>query len=137
MYPFRYIMDTIRDWFRRRTSRNFRLEVDTLQSIKYLAVKEKLSPEEVADLIIVNALRDIEAQEDNYNRWQTLTRREKEVAALICRGYNTQEIAARLSIAKPTVKTHVTHILSKYDVPDRQTLRLLLKGWDFNGWDQM
>lgn len=134
MYPFQYIMDTIRGWFRSKLSRNFRLEVDTLKSIQLLAAVERRSPEEIADLILINALLDRQAEEDNFNRWQTLTRREKEVAALICLNYTNREIAERLSIAQPTVKTHVSHILAKFDVEDRDALRYLLKGWDFSGW---
>lgn len=129
-------MDTIRNWFRNRLSRNFRLEVDTLDEIKLIAAYQNRTPEEIADQIILNAIRNDQVQADNYSRWLTLTSREKEVVALICTGYNTQEIADRLIIAKPTVKTHVTHILSKFDVPNRHALRLLLNGWNFTGWDQ-
>jgi hypothetical protein len=32
------------------------------------------------------------------------------------------------------VKTHVEHILSKFDTTDRFNLRLMLNGWDFSGW---
>lgn len=137
MYPFQHILETLRGWLRNRLSRNFRLEVDTLHEIRLIAERQNRTPEEIADQIIVDAIHNNRAQADNYSRWLSLTRREKEVAALICLGYNTQEITERLSIAKPTVKTHVTHILSKFNVPNRHALRLLLNGWDFSGWDQM
>lgn len=41
------------------------------------------------------------------------SRREKELAELILRGSSAQEIADRLSIALPTVKTHIRNILHK------------------------
>lgn len=48
-----------------------------------------------------------------------LTRRERELLALMARGFNNQEIAAELAIAMPTVKFHVTNILGKLAVDNR------------------
>jgi DNA-binding NarL/FixJ family response regulator len=48
-----------------------------------------------------------------------LTPREAEVMALIARGFSNHEIAARLYLSEPTVKTHVTRVLSKLRVRDR------------------
>ncbi len=51
-----------------------------------------------------------------------LTRREAEVAALICAGHANPAIAARLGIGLATVKTHVIHILAKAGVENRTAL---------------
>lgn len=48
-----------------------------------------------------------------------LTQRERELLALMARGLNNQEIAARLAIAVPTVKFHITNILGKLQVDNR------------------
>jgi NarL family two-component system response regulator LiaR len=48
-----------------------------------------------------------------------LTPREREVLALIGRGYANARIALELGIAEKTVKTHVSHVLSKLGVADR------------------
>jgi two-component system, NarL family, response regulator LiaR len=48
-----------------------------------------------------------------------LTPRERELLALMSRGLNNTEIAAELSLALPTVKFHVTNILSKLHVENR------------------
>lgn len=48
-----------------------------------------------------------------------LSRREKEMAALILEGCSADEIAARLRIALPTVKTHIRNILRKAGVKTR------------------
>jgi predicted ATPase/DNA-binding CsgD family transcriptional regulator/DNA-binding XRE family transcriptional regulator len=52
-------------------------------------------------------------------RMLPLTRREREVASLIARGYTNREIAAELVIANRTADTHVEHILRKLDLPSR------------------
>ena len=48
-----------------------------------------------------------------------LTEREMEVLRLIAAGNANKEIAAQLSIAEETVKSHVTSILSKLGANDR------------------
>jgi DNA-binding NarL/FixJ family response regulator len=52
-------------------------------------------------------------------RLSALTARELEVLREIARGDTNAQIAGRLFLSEATVKTHVTRILAKLDLPDR------------------
>jgi DNA-binding CsgD family transcriptional regulator len=56
-----------------------------------------------------------------------LTRREAEVAALIALGASNADIAAALTVAQTTVKTHLTQIYAKFGVRSRTQLALRLR----------
>lgn len=57
----------------------------------------------------------------------TLSKREQDVAHLICQGISNKRIAATLYISERTVKAHLTSIFHKLKVSNRLHLGLLLK----------
>jgi DNA-binding NarL/FixJ family response regulator len=66
------------------------------------------------------AARLVEALDDGRgDRAEQLTPREREVLALLARGFANKRIAAELGIAEKTVKTHVSNVLAKLGVSDR------------------
>lgn len=137
MYLFQRIVRTIRSRFFPDASVNsFQLDVDTLRSLNLIAEREQRTPEEIARQILDDALRSHEAQEENWLRWQSLTAREQEIAALVCLNYTTRQIASMLHISPETVKSHVERVLLKFDAADRHALRMILSGWDFSAWDR-
>ena len=70
----------------------------------------------------VEAVRAAEASQ----QVAALTQREREILALIALGLTNQEICDREWLSMPTVKTHVSHLLSKTGCRDRVQLVLLL-----------
>ena len=48
-----------------------------------------------------------------------LSHREVEVLRLVAKGKANKEIAEELGVGEGTIKTHLKHLLSKLDAPDR------------------
>jgi NarL family two-component system response regulator LiaR len=70
----------------------------------------QLSPQVAARLV-----REVRSPDNP----ETLTERETEVLRALALGFSNKEIAAELFITEKTVKTHVSSILSKLDLPSR------------------
>lgn len=52
----------------------------------------------------------------------TLTKRQKQIARLVARGYPNAEIAQRLGLTEGTVKAHMHLILLRLNITNRATL---------------
>ena len=112
-------------------------DASLLRSLRDLAAREQRPPEEVIAGLLNQALQERQAAEGSWKRWQTLTPREQQIAALVCLNHTSRQIAARLVISPETVKTHVGNLLRKFDLRTRQELRQALAGWDFSDWEQL
>ena len=63
--------------------------------------------------------KKIKDHHNNPDLHEDLTARERDILALLAKGYDNQTIADELFISLKTVKTHVSNILSKLQVDDR------------------
>jgi DNA-binding CsgD family transcriptional regulator len=69
-----------------------------------------------------------ERQNEVLRRISRLTRREREVLALLVEGADNDLVAQRLVISPETARTHIQNILSKLDVHSRlEALALVLR----------
>ncbi len=62
-----------------------------------------------------------------------MTKREREITALIAEGLSNKEIAQRLNIATYTVKSHVHNILEKQALHSRLQIAAQAHKWSLNG----
>ena len=80
---------------------------EMVRAIRAVAAGERYLPAELA--------RKLEER----NRLTPLSERELDVLRLAAQGKGNKEIAGSLGVGEGTVKTHLSHILSKLGVPDR------------------
>ncbi|MFT3887550.1 MAG: response regulator transcription factor [Arachnia sp.] len=81
-----------------------------------------LSPEAVAALLAAANAPAVEGAD----RVALLSEREAEVAELVAEGLTNADIAARLYLSLPTVKTHLARVFEKLRVTNRVQLALLV-----------
>ena len=115
--------------------RYYELDESLQVMLEGIAEQEQRSPEEVASHLLREGLERRQTEDDLWQRWQSLSGREQEVAALACLGYTNKQIALRLGVSAETVKTHLHHALTKFNLRTRAELGLLLADWDFSAWD--
>lgn len=133
---FQYIFDSLFP-SRKRASSTIELptEEDILVMLEEMANGEEYSVEELGGLILRQAvIEHYRTKIKNLRRWEELTDRQKEVAAMVCLGATNAEIAQELDISLTTVKTHMREVLRKFDVRGRHQLSYMLRRWDFTDY---
>jgi len=118
-----------------RHRRSYRLDTRQVKNLHRLAQTEQRPFQEVASDLLVSEMVQHWVWQDLWRCWQSLTPREKDVTALICLGYTSNQVAARLYITPSTVKTHARNALAKFAMENRNELRRALSEWDFSQWD--
>ena len=107
---------------------------DLLRSVRDLSVREGHQPDEMILILLDQAVKNRRQMDRAHRSWDALSPREKQVAALVCTGLPGRQIAAKLVVSPETVKTHVRHILRKFNLSSRRELCRLLADWDFSPW---
>ena len=89
-------------------------------------IPEPVAEEHVSFLQIATSIVSLSIQkatnksnQDDHKILLLITPREREVLALLPKGYTNIEIAETLGISSGTVKIHIEHILSKLELKDR------------------
>ncbi len=113
--------------------RLFSRDEQLVSKVRELAVSQQREEQEVYDDIIASGVQVLQQNDKYEETWASLSQREQQVAALICMGYRSYEIAGALGISYETVRTHSKHIYAKFGL-SRKQLRVALKGWNFQEW---
>jgi DNA-binding NarL/FixJ family response regulator len=99
---------------------------DFVQAIRIVAAGEALLAPSVTRRLLDRFATRLPSPSDDAGAQLTgLTDREREILRLVARGYANREIADQLTLAEPTVKSHVSHLLMKLDARDRAQLVML------------
>jgi len=99
---------------------------DFVRAIRIVATGDALiAPSVTRRLLDRFARLAIPEDETRSKRIAELTEREREILELVAHGLSNREIADALTLAEPTVKTHVSHLLGKLEQRDRAQLVVL------------
>jgi DNA-binding NarL/FixJ family response regulator len=89
---------------------------------------ETIVPPSMLGDLLSQLVQSRERQNEVLRRLSRLTRREREVLALLIEGADNDLVAQRLVISPETARTHIQNILSKLDVHSRlEALALVLR----------
>ncbi len=115
-------------------SRTFKISESLHVTLTTLAQHEGRPEHELANDLLAAGLTSYYSSDELLRKWDSLTARERDVAALACLGYSNKQIGVRLSVSPETVKTHLRNALSKINLHSRLELRLMFQHWDFSAW---
>ncbi len=115
-------------------SRIFLQDEEIVTLIRNAAKQQGRSEEEIITDFTKAGWDQLQQATEMEERWDSLSRREQQVAALICLGHRNYQIAEILVIAPETVKTHLQNIFTKFNLRSSKELRLVLKDWNFADW---
>jgi DNA-binding NarL/FixJ family response regulator len=95
---------------------------ELLNAIRVVAEGEALLAPSITRRLIAHFSRASRLPPERRRDLEQLTEREREVLSLLARGLSNTELAETLHVSMPTVKTHVSRILTKLGARDRTQL---------------
>jgi DNA-binding NarL/FixJ family response regulator len=98
---------------------------ELLSAIRTVAAGEALLAPSVTRRLIAHFAAGAQPPKPAPHGLEELTEREREVLALVARGLSNAELAELLYVSLPTIKTHVSRILTKLGARDRTQLVVL------------
>jgi DNA-binding NarL/FixJ family response regulator len=90
-----------------------------VDAIRIVASGDSLLAPSVTRRLLANVVKRLPAPAAPPPELEELTAREREILLLIARGHSNAEIAGTLFLSELTVKSHVSHLLSKLRLRDR------------------
>ncbi|MEX0816575.1 MAG: response regulator transcription factor, partial [Gaiellales bacterium] len=93
--------------------------VDLIEAVRAVNRGEVLVPPRMLGALLRQLIKRRREHDDAVNRMANLTRREREVLALLAQGADNERIAQRLVISPETARTHVQNVLGKLQVHSR------------------
>ena len=95
------------------------LAADLVSAVRVVVAGEAVAAPSVTRRLFAHYLGGAPAPPSADQRLAALTGREREILTLITRGLSNTEIAAALTLAESTVKTHLSRVLAKLGLRDR------------------
>jgi DNA-binding NarL/FixJ family response regulator len=92
---------------------------ELITAIRAIHRGEAMVPPMMLGPLLAALIRRRREQANVMQRLSSLTRREREVLLLVCRGAHSRSIAEELVISPETARTHVQNVLSKLGVHSR------------------
>jgi DNA-binding CsgD family transcriptional regulator len=114
--------------------RSFSMDLQTYETLRLVAERARCSPEEAASQLFELAAQEQDDQLWVMQRLKVLTARQRQIAAYVCRGDTTRQIAGHLTISETTVKSHIEIVMRKFGVNSRNKLRELLVHLDLTSY---
>ena len=90
-------------------------DTDLIRAVTAVAAGQSFFSPAVASVMLDDYVRRL-ADRGIFDRYDSLSEREREVVQLIAEGHGNKEVAQILAISPTTVETHRAHILQKLDV---------------------
>lgn len=114
-----------------------RLELDPELSarLRQAAAQRGRHPQALARDLLTDGLEQAMRRRQAQAVLDQLTPRQQQVANLTTRGYTNHQIAQALVVSPETVKTHIRHVLEKFDVASKADLRVLLLDLKIRWWE--
>jgi DNA-binding CsgD family transcriptional regulator len=107
---------------------------DLLLALHLQAEQEQRSEGELVEELLSDMLAARQMVDERILTWESLTRRQQEIVAMLCLNYTNSKIARHLGISTNVVKRLVRRVLDRFAAPDRIGLRQELASWDFSAW---
>ena len=96
--------------------RYFEISESLQVTLSTLAEREGRPEEQFAQELLAAGLTEYYTLDELWKKWESLTPREKEVAALVCLGHTNRQAAARMGVTPATVKFHLHNVLEKVEL---------------------